>query len=507
VIRFSTTWRIALLLALLLPSACTQNERVEDRKVLNVGVPSLPASLGNPFRGNGRPGSLLWLAIFDGLTALDESGELAPGLATSWEPQSPTVWRFHIRENVRYSNGRAFDAKSAAELFDWLSSDEGRRTLIGSEMRGVVAARAVAPLVLEIETSEPDPILPRKLVAVMMADAGALREKGVDGFSQQPVGTGAFQMVRWDQRRRQLTMVRNEASWRPSKLDEVRFIELPSAPARTQALLSGDIDLTLVDLEEIERLEARNFPVIYSPSMQVKAVTFNVEGSPPNSPLRDQRVRQALNYAVNKTAIARFMPEGAVPSGQPAPSIAFGHDPQIQPYPYDPRRAKMLLAEAGHNQGFSVTMEVLAGAAPGDDLISQAIAEYWRAVGVETTLKVVTMPEYLRKYLQNSWSGEAFALSWNSFQYNDITRAMQDFSCLRPKPFFCDEEITEQIKEARQIFDEDERLQAYQAIARRFRDAAPSVFIVEHVDIFAHHPRLRNFQIRHRVPVYEAIDL
>lgn len=498
---------LALCLTGALLAACADDRPAANDQVLRVAAGSLPSSLGNPFRGNSRPGSLLWLAIYDGLTAIDDDGQLGPGLATEWRAVQPTVWRFKLREGVRYSNGRPFDSAAAVGVFDYLASDEGRRTLIGAETRGIVAARAVGPHEIEIETQRPDPVLPRRLAAVMMIEPLQLASIGMDAYSRQPAGTGAFVMTGWDQRRRRLSLARNPDSWRPSTIEGVVFYELPSAAGRTQALLSGDVDFSLVDLEETERLERNGFHVLSTPAMQVKAYSFRNVGGAEDSPVRDVRVRQALNYAVDKQAISRLLPPGADPSGQPAARGAFGHDPTIQPYPYDVERARRLLAEAGYADGFDLTMEVLTDAAPGDDLISQAVAEYWRAVGVNTRLKVMTMPGFLAKYQTNNWAGEAMALSWNSFQYYDVTRAMEDFSCGRRVPFFCDEAITAELNAAREIMDDDQRLAAYQALGRRYRDAAPSVFLIEHQDLFAYGPQVSQVKIRHRVPVYEAMRL
>ncbi|MEN5147030.1 ABC transporter substrate-binding protein [Brevundimonas diminuta] len=498
-------------LCLVLVAGCGQDSakapRTPEPQVLRVAIGSLPPSLGNPFRGNGRPGSLLWLAIYDGLTAIDDDGNLGPGLAMEWAAIEPTVWRFRLREGVRYSNGNPFDAQAASDVFAFLHSEQGARTLMGTEARGIVSARAIAPYELEIRTQRPDPVLPRRLAAFMMIEPKALAEMGVDAYAQKPVGTGAFVMTGWDQRTRRLTLTRNPASWRPSTIDGVVFYELPNAAGRTQALLSGDVDLSLVDLEETERLERNHFQVIHTPSMQVKAYSFRNVGGDPTSPLRDLRVRQALNYAVDKDAIASLLPPGAAPSGQPAPKGAFGHDPSIAPYPYSPGKARRLLSEAGYPDGFDLTMEVMTDAAPGDDLMSQAIAEYWRAVGVKTRLKVMTMPDFLMKYQTNNWAGEALALSWNSFQYYDVTRSMEDFSCLRPTPFFCDTDITEKLQVAREIMDDSLRLKAYQELGRLYHDAAPSLFLIEHQDLFAYSPRVGNVKIRHRVPVYEDMIL
>lgn len=499
--------RACAVLAVAAAAACSgpSAESARADQTLRVAVSSLPSSLGNPYRGNGRPGSLLWLAIFDGLTRLDDEGRPSPALAVAWSRSGPTTWRFTLRRDVTYSNGRPFDAEAAKGVFDWLASPEGMRNLIGIEMRDLKGVRVLSSHEIEIETARPDPILPRRLVTVMMVEPTALREQGAEAFSRAPIGTGAFVMSRWDQRRRHLILERSPASWRASKLDRVVLMELPSAAGRTQALLSGDVDLSLIDLEEMDRLEHGGFPILTTPSMQVKAYSFRVEGGDPDAPIRDVRVRRALNHAVDKDAIAALMPGGARPSGQPAPSGVFGHDPSIRPYAYDPELARALLAEAGYPDGFDLTMEVMIDAAPGDDLMSQAVAEYWRQIGVRTRLAIVTMPDYLARLLANDWSGDAFALSWNSFQYYDVTRAMNDFSCGRRNPFFCDPALTEAYRHAREISDDDERLAAYQALGRAYHEAAPSVFLIEHIDLFAYSPRLEGVRIRHRVPVYEDI--
>ena len=473
---------------------------------LRMAVNSLPASLGNPFRGNGRPGSQVWAAIFDALTELDEQGRLQPSLATAWEPVGPTVWRFHLRDDVRFGNGRVFDGDAVTAVMEWLMSPEGRRSVIGNELRGVKAVRTIDPLVVEMETAEPDPILPKRMAAVMMVEPDLWRQLGPDGFAQQPVGTGSFLLKGWDQRRRQAQAVANPYRWRPSAVTGLTFMELPNAAVRAQALLSGDVDIAGVEIDELERLKRNRFPILISPSMQVMSIAFRVEGTAPDAPLRDVRVRQALNYAIDKQALADVLLEGhAAPAGQPAPSFSFGHDAALAPYPYDPEKARDLLRQAGFTNGFPLNAEVVVDSVPADTLIYQAVAQYWRAVGVDLTLQIVTFPQYLRKFLTNSWTADAFGASWNSSPYNDALRPMEVFSCRRPKPFFCDRALADRLGQVAQIMDDGERLSGMQALARDYQQAAPAAFLVDQIDLFSHSPRLANITIRNRVPDYRTI--
>jgi peptide/nickel transport system substrate-binding protein len=495
-----------MLLALALLCACVvAHGEPTSESTLRMGVNGFPASLGNPYKGNGRPGTLIWSALFDALTQLDEQGHLVPSLALSWQLVEPTLWRFELRPDVRYADGKRFDANAAVAVIDWLISKPGRATVIGNELRGITAARAVAPLVVEIQTGEPDPILPKRMVGAFMVEPQAWASLGPDGFALQPVGTGPFVLEKWDQRARRAYARLNPDSWRKANFARMQFVELPEAAVRTQALLSRDVDVALVEIEEIDRLEARGYPVVAAPSMSVMSLALITERATPG-PLQDRRVRQALNYAVDQETIARTLLRGyGRPAGQPAPAISFGHDPDLAPYPYDPQRARQLLAEAGYPNGFAMTADVQINAFPADSLIYQSMAHYLRQVGVDVTLRLITFPEYLRKLQRNSFTSDAFGSAWNSAPYNDATRPMETFSCNRPRPFFCDRELAQQLRETTRILPLDERLAAMRRLSRAYHDAAPALFLVEQVDLYAHQPHLANVRLRNRVPVYDAI--
>ena len=113
---------------------------------LRVGISELPAGYGNPFSAIGLPGALVWEQIFDALTQLDSSGAIVGELAVSWERTEPTEWRFELRDGVRYSDGARFDADAAAQVFNWLLSEAGQRTIVGHEIKSIKSARAAGPL-------------------------------------------------------------------------------------------------------------------------------------------------------------------------------------------------------------------------------------------------------------------------------------------------------------------------------------------------------------------------
>jgi len=495
-------------LLLLVASACLIGARpTAERTHLRVGVNTLPVSLGNPYKGNGRPSTLVWNALFDGLTQIAPDGRLTPALAVRWAPDGPTRWRFELRPNVRFANGRRFDAPAAERVIRWLISPAGRKTVIGNELRSVEAVRAPGPLTLEFTTSRPDPILPKRLVAAMMVEPDLWERLGPDGFALRPVGTGPFLLTAWDQRRRRAEAVANPHSWRPVSVGRLSYVELPDAAVRTQALLSDDVDIAPIEIEEVDRLADRGFPVVSAPSMSVMSVGF-INQREGRAPLKDVRVRRALNHAVDKDALARVLLRGlGRASGQPAASMSAGHNPAVRPYRYDPALARRLLAAAGYGKGFPLIVEIQINAFPADSLIYQTVAHDLRQVGVRPVLRPITFADYLRKLATNGWAGDAFGASWNSAPYNDVTRALESFSCKRPNAFFCDEALADELTAASAIADDAARERALERLAKRYHDAAPSLFLVEQVDLYAHRPGLRAVRLVNRVPAYETIEV
>ena len=129
-----------------------------------------------------------------------------------------------------------------------------------------------------------------------------------------------------------------------------------------------------------------------------------------------------------------------------------------------------------------------------------------RQVGVKPILRPITFADYLRKLATNGWAGDAFGASWNSAPYNDVTRALESFSCKRPNPFFCDPALAEELTQASAIGDDARREAALERLAQRYQEAAPSLFLVEQVDLYAYRPGLRSVRLVNRVPAYEAIE-
>lgn len=498
---------IAIAAMLIMSPSDPPQEQTPASKTLRMPVISHPPALGNPFMANGLPSALVWFALFDPLVRTDESGVLEPALAVSWEAVEPTRWRFQLRDGVTFSNGEIFNADAAATVLRWLGSDEGKGQLVAAEVSGIVRVDVVDELTLDIVTDQPDAILPKRLTGVMMVAPAAWRELGKDGFARTPAGTGPFKLTSWN-KGGPAEAVANPDSWRAPKIDRILFYQIPEETALIQALQSGQVDLTTTVSPEAARdLEKRGFRTVVTPTSQVLAFAINVEGTS-NPALKDARIRRALNLAIDRDAISETAMLGYMkPAGQPGTPLTFGYNFDLGPFAHDPEQGRALLAEAGYSDGLKITAEAVVAGNANASLIYQLVQQGLRDIGVEMELRSIVFSDWISKYTTGTFDVDLFSLAWNSEPYYDVIRPLEYYSCAKPLPFFCHEPLMPLLNETGVIFDEAARREKLQALSKAYREAAPSIFILEVSEIAVVAPNIRNYRVRTRVPVYEELDI
>lgn len=477
---------------------------------LRYGSKGVPVSFGNPYMASGSPSNYVWAAMFDGLTWVDAKGQVQPALAQSWETIDPRTWRFKLKPGLSFSNGEPFTADAVVTAIAWLKTPEGRRSVIGNEVRDVVSATKADDLTVLIKTERPDAILPRRMSAVLLGAPKAWAKLGPEGFAKTPATTGSFALKDWGEGSGRIVLEAFKASWRAPLVDRLVVINLPDNAARMQALQSRQIDIAgNVNVDDMETIEQFGGQVVYGTSASVMAIGFRVSAERA-SPLNDVRVRQALNYAVDKNALNKALLRGLTPpSGQPAAQGVTGYDPTIAPYAYDPAKARELLKAAGFANGFSIKIDVIVDRIPADAAIYQTVADMLSQVGVKAQLRTVPFPNWLTKYLTGTWDKDtdAFTLSWNAASYNDVARPMEIYSCIRPNPFFCDQGLTKQLEAAGAEMDLGKREAMLKSLGRAYHDAAPSLFLLDLNDFFGVRAGIENVEIVNRVPAYHKIKV
>ncbi len=486
-------------LALLLAGSAVATEPIR------VAVSGMPTSRGDPFGRTWLPPLLTHAAIFDPLTMVTSEGEVIPWLATDWERLSDTVWRFRLREGVSFSNGEPFDADAVVNTVAYVTSEAGRASSARRDLPNLKEARAVDSLTVDIETTSPSVFLDRELAMLMIVAPGHWQALGPDAFATDPIGTGPYKVTNWGPARVELAAY--EGSWRAPIWPSLEILEIPEASARLQGVLSGQVhiapSLGPVDIPQLQRAGHRVFTTSDPSAM---GVAFNTIADPR---LRDIRVRHAMNYAVNKEAIVQGLIAGAtVPTGQPAPRIAFGFNPDIEPYPYDPEKARALLAEAGYADGFDFEIVVLGVGLPHNRDAYQQIAADLQRVGINATLQTVPVPAYSRGLFQGDWGGAtAFGTDFPTAPSLDALRPFNRHNCDWVAPWHCDPTLDAMVADARAEQDLEKREAMTRAIMAYHHEQAPAIFTYDLPRFYGLNEALEGFDVEIGFLMYHKMSL
>lgn len=459
-----------------------------DAETLRVGHPSIAVTSADPFARD--EGGGLRFAMYDGLTWLHPTGDLQPSLAVSWENEDDTTWVFYLREGVQFSNGEPFNATSVIGTFDGLfapDTNHGR----AADLATVESYAARDDYTVEIKTNVPDPILPKRVSQLPMIEPKAYEQMGHQQFARTPVGTGAYTIESWGNNNSRPVLVASETSWREVQhFDRIEKTIITDPGARISGLLSGRLDFAVsLANDDVAMLEASGVTthVINNPSI-LSIALINVRED--DSPIKDARVRRALNYAVNKQAIVDFILGGTVRvAHQPATPELIGYNPDAEPFDYNPEKAKQLLAEAGYADGFDLKFSVYGGILAGDTLIFQQVAQDLSAIGIDVELRQVSFPDYLGRLFSGDWGdSDGFSIGWMNLNFWDPQRAFEQFSCAYTGAFYCDEEAMPLIEAAGVEMDPVKRDRLLQDVVLRLRDQGAALWISEMGGVIAHKP-------------------
>jgi peptide/nickel transport system substrate-binding protein len=444
--------------------------------LLRIGTTTMPPSVGNPFRNTGTPHIFTWSSLFDGLTRIDEAGKVQPWLAVGWKNVDALTWRITLRPRVTFSNGEDLTADAVINVVEYLRSPAALREAVGRELGFIESARKVDELTIDIITNVPTPHLPRALPLMYMVPPKYWQAAGPEEFARKPHATGPFKLDEpningWK-------MSAFAASWRKPKIDKLEWVVAPEASARVQAVLADHLDIALgLGPDEVSILVSGGAKGETWRTASVWAIHFHHSKA---TPLQDRRVREALNLAVDRDAIVRgLLNSVTVAATQPAPASVYGFDPSIPQIPYDPAKAKRLLADAGYPSGFKFVVEAVIGAGPADGAVYQKIAQDLSQIGVTMETRSFPPNDLIRAVMEGSWKGDAFGLTYATEPTVDALRSMQNHSCLWAKPWYCDQRIMPSIAAASREFDEVKGLQLRQEVMRFYLDEFASLFLYE----------------------------
>ncbi|MDI2587134.1 ABC transporter substrate-binding protein [Psychrobacillus sp. NEAU-3TGS] len=346
------------------------------------------------------------------------------GLATKWEPsEDGLTYTFTLREGVKFHDGTDFNAEAVVKNFErWANGSEDKFPYYKSMFGGFKGEEGH---VIESVTAEGDytvvfkltraqaPFLKNIAMSPFAIASPTAFEKDGEKFGDNPVGTGPFKFVEW-KRNDSITIEKFDGYWDEAlpKLDKVIFRSIPDNSARLNDLLNGAIDLadginpadgTTVEGDSSLQLFER-------PSMNVGYLGLTTT----RPPFDNVKVRQALNYAIDKEAIVEAFFEGrAEIAKNPLPSSISGFNDDITGYEYNPEKAKELLAEAGFADGFEMelwAMPVPRPYMPDGKKVAEAIQKNLEDIGVKAEIVSYEWATYLDK--ASKGEADAFLLGW-----------------------------------------------------------------------------------------------
>lgn len=440
-----------------------------------IAIPDVVPVRGFPNMMSDWVSSRYWPLLFDALTEVGEDGEILPALAVSWRASDPLTWEFELRPDVKFSNGEPLDSAAVASTLDYLQTEEAIAFPIYHVVRNIARVEPISELRVRIRTTRPDGVLPARLRSIRILPPRYFGQVGRVQFAEAPHGTGPFMAKRLARTRS--VFLPNPHAWRPPKWSEVDFLPVRDSIARAQSVISGAVDIAFDTGPEIADA------VLESGARLVPHDIGSVDAIPfvttMDTPLRDKRVRLALNYAVDRQQLIAVFVHGATsPATQFAPHGAFGYMPGLpEAYHYDPAKAKRLLAEAGYPNGFDTALELWADGT-NQGAMYQQVTSNLRAVGVRVRIVQVPVLQWQAEGLYGGkWEAPMFNFPYIALPSFDALDALATHSCLWSKPFNCDREIADRILEAQETFDTLARLERTRAVLDAFRADPPAILL------------------------------
>lgn len=416
--------------------------------------------------------------IYETILVRDLEGALHPGLAAELPVQvDDLTWAVTLRPDLTFTNGEPLDAAAVAFSINRIL-DPALATEQASYVSTLAGAEAVDDLTVHVTTKERDPTLATRLSWIKIVPPVYSQDPA---FAESPIGSGPYLFVEWN-RGENVRIEKNPDYWGGApEVESVTFRFISDANTRVAGLLSGELDLiTNVAPDVVGQLpKSATTQGVELPYMMLNAR----EGA---GVTEDKRVRQALNYAVNKQELNEALFAGAakVLDGQLLAPTVFGYDPSIEAYPYDPDKARALLQEAGA-EGATIDITSQNGRWLKDGDMVEAIAGYWNAVGLNVNVNVFEWSEFLNRIRNREIRPQANYGS-NSNDLFDADRPITQMFHGEggSSSSNSDAELAALIEQARYETDPEARTKLYSEALHRIHDEAYMVFLLWNPDYY-----------------------
>jgi len=406
----------AALLGLLLATTATIPAFAQE---LRVGVVAEPVAIDPHFFRTG-PNMSLRENISDGLVYNNQvTGEIEPRLASAWDVED-TRWRFELNPEAVFADGRAVSPADVIFSLCRVRNVPDSPGTFASFIETIGSVEADGDNAVIITTKGPDPVLLQSLSTIGIVQSPLSEPLAYDeetcgndewidtaSFNDSSVdaGIGPYRVTSY-QRGIETILERNDAYYgQAPHYQRVVLRSIPENGARIAALLSGDVDvIDAVPVNAIDQIyDNPDLQLISAPASRLIFFAFDHAGEPSPkisgtdgvNPLKDVRVREALNLAIDRSAIVSTIMDGiAEPASSIVMATIFGANPDLPPLPFDPERARQLLAEAGYPDGFKLTISSPTDRYRNDAEVAQAVTQMLAQIGLDVSLETYPQSVY-----------------------------------------------------------------------------------------------------------------
>lgn len=418
------------------------------------------------------------------LTRNAETGELEPLLATDLPEQvDETTWRFTLREGVEFTNGEPFNADAVVATVERILDPEYASEQL-QFYGNIDGAEKVDDYTVDITTSALDPVVPARMAFMRIGPPEYMQE---EEFATNPIGTGPYTFVSRTPGE-EVVLTANPDYWDGApEITDVTIRVLEDESTQLAALQAGEVDLVInisPDLvDEVPQL-------LSVPGAENSNVRLNAQEE--DVITADPRVRLALNMAVDREAIAESLYAGyATPlSCSTIPPAAFGHNPDLEPIPYDPDQARQLLEEAGV-AGETLTFVSTPGRWSKDREVSEFVASSWEEVGLNVDLEFLEWESYLDAIFAEQNKPPALYHSSTNDLLDADRQITSYYDSTSELAAYRNERVDELAEEARQEPDVEQREALYAELTEIACEDAAFVYLVNADDTYGATERLQ----------------
>ncbi|APB79750.1 ABC transporter substrate-binding protein [Pasteurella multocida] len=463
-------------------------------------------------------------AMFNGLTTFERgTTNVIPALAEKWDvSEDGKTYVFHLRKGVKFHSNKDFkptrDFNADDVVFSFNRqldpnhpyhkvSGGSYEYFIGMDMQNIIdKVEKVDDYTVKISLKVPNaPFLANlamdfaSIYSAQYADAMA-KAKTPEKLDSAPIGTGPFEFVSY-QKDSAVRYKAFENYWQgKAKIDRLVFSITPDASVRYAKLQKGECHAApYPNPADIAKLKAdSNITLLTKPGLNVGYLNFNVQ----KAPFDNVKVRQALNYAVNKDAIIESVYQGAGQVAKnPIPPTMWSYNDEVKDYAYDPEKAKALLKEAGFENGFETdlwAMPVSRPYNPNARRMAELVQADWEKVGVKAKIVSYEWGEYLKR--MRAGDHQTGMMGWTGDNGDPDNFLNTLLSCAAVESGsnyanFCHKEFNDLVTKAAQVTDPAERTALYQQAQLVFKEQAAWITIAHSTTYFPVRKEVKGYVI------------